>query len=281
MQLKIPKNKPKILDVFFAIGSVMINGLIINLPIPLFWRMIALLYLVFFLPGYTLLSLLLTRQDNETKLWKITLILPVSIAVVSLITLLLNYFSLYQKNNLPILVIFTVDLFLSFTVAMRGGFAFSEVKRWFLKIKPIRLNRWQILLLLSIVFLIATSLYAIFSPRHFLPLTEFYILTSKRELPSIVTQQDLENSGFIIGIDNHEGRDILYRVKAIARTDIEQKEIWSGSYLVNANQTREIRLSFEESPANTKEIKISLYVDDKSEPYRSLNLLINRVEEVP
>jgi uncharacterized membrane protein len=269
------RNSFPIPDILFALISVLVSGVILGLPAPLPLRLAAAVYLFFFLPGYCVFSLLIKGNDQNTKLWKIALTLPLSVAVVSLIVLALNYLGTYHYTGLAILVITTIDLILSFFVAWRGGFHIQGISKGFDKIRRARQGFWQVMFILSGFILILAVLYAAYIPKHILPLTEFYILTPDRELPANVSRQDLTSSGLILGIGNQEGKDMNYRIKVLAITDKDELDVWSGSYTVKNSQTQEHPIIIENLPEAAKQINILLFVGEDTNPYRSLSVLID------
>jgi uncharacterized membrane protein len=262
-------------NIIFAIISVFVSGITLLLPAPNLLRLAPAVYLFLFLPGYCVCSLLIKGDDPNTKLWKIALTLPLSVAVVSLIVLSMNYLNIYHFNGLTILVIITLDLISSFFVARRGGFQIPELKKGFEKIRHARPGFWQVMFILSGFILIIAIFYAAYVPKHILPLTEFYILTNDRELPANVSRQDLTSAGLILGIGNHEGKDLNYRVKVVGRTENAEVEIWTNSLRIRNDQTQELPILINNLPVEIKEVRIMLFVGNNTQSYRSLSLIIN------
>ncbi|MCX6689156.1 MAG: DUF1616 domain-containing protein [Methanoregula sp.] len=193
-----------------------------------FLRILFGLPMVLFIPGYTLIAALFPGSKDIDGIERVALSFGLSIAVVPLIGLALNYtpWGIRLDPIVISLVIFTVAMSLAalyrraqvpeeerFVVPFQA--MQQSVKEEFFPAKTSRLDRvLSILLLLAIVAAVATTVYVIVVPKEGEKFTEFFILGEKKmaaDYPTnLITGQ---NSSLYIGIGNHEYRNITYTVE--------------------------------------------------------------------
>jgi uncharacterized membrane protein len=201
-------------------------------------RIVLALPVVLFIPGYSLIAALFPNKSDIDLLERIALSFGLSIAVVPLIGLGLNYtpWGIRLDPIVVSLVIFAAAMlvvaqyrrsllqpkdqfrvpFLALAAAARNEM-FPETGT--------RMDRaLSIILIIAILAAVITTVYVIVVPKEGEKFTEFYILGEKRmaaDYPSTV----LTGSSYpmYIGIGNHEYRNVTYTV-----------EVWQTDLVLNA-----------------------------------------------
>ncbi|MCX6689162.1 MAG: DUF1616 domain-containing protein [Methanoregula sp.] len=193
-----------------------------------FLRILFGLPMVLFIPGYTLIAALFPGSKDIDGIERVALSFGLSIAVVPLIGLALNYtpWGIRLDPIVISLVIFTVAM--SIIALYRRALVPEEkrfvvpfqamqqsVKEEFSPTQTSRLDRvLSIFLLLAIVAAVATTIYVIVIPKEGEKFTEFFILGEKKmaaDYPTnLITGQ---TSSLYIGIGNHEYRNITYTIE--------------------------------------------------------------------
>ncbi len=184
--------------------------------------------LILFIPGYALIAALFPGIKDIDGIERVALSFGLSIAIVPLIGLALNYtpwgirldpivtclaiFTLcmcliaqYRRTQLPI-----EDRFFVPIRAMR-----QSVRTELFPAETTRLDRiLSAILLIAIIAAVITTVYVIVVPKDGEKFTEFFILGEKKmaaDYPTnLITGQ---NSSLYIGIGNHEYRNITYTVE--------------------------------------------------------------------
>jgi uncharacterized membrane protein len=184
--------------------------------------------LVLFIPGYALIATLFPAAKDIDGIERIALSFGLSIAVVPLIGLALNYTPWGIRLD-PIVVslsLFTLCMCLAaqyrraqLPPAERFSVPFSalyhSVAAEFMPKDTSRFDRvLSIVLLAAIVATAATTVYVIVAPTEGEKFTEFFILGKDRKAADYPSQLVTgENSSLFIGIGNHEYRTITYTVE--------------------------------------------------------------------
>jgi len=193
-----------------------------------FLRILFGLPMVLFIPGYTLIAALFPGSKDIDGIERVALSFGLSIAVVPLIGLALNYtpWGIRLDPIVISLVIFTVAMSIialyrraripeeeRFVVPLRA--MQQSAKEEFFPAKTSRLDRaLSTILLIAIVAAVATTVYVIVVPKEGEKFTEFFILGEKKMAADYPTQLFTgQNSSLYIGIGNHEYRDITYTVE--------------------------------------------------------------------
>ena len=249
-------------------------------------RMLLGLPLVLFLPGYSLIAVLFPRRDDLSVIERIALSFGLSIAVVPLLGLALNYTPLGIRLS-PVLItlsIFTVSLAIGaylrrrtipeedrFTVKL--GSTLTKMKNSF-KTTDTKTDRILTLILIaSIVLAISMTVYVITMPKEGEKFTEFYILGINGTADDYPTNLKLGAEGrVIIGVVNHEYRESTYRLVARLneevigeeRVELGHNERWEEPFIFTATKRgKDQRLEF------------LLYKNGEEDVYRSLHLWID------
>ncbi|MBD3293740.1 MAG: DUF1616 domain-containing protein, partial [Armatimonadia bacterium] len=196
--------------------------------LPLAWltegplRIIVGATFVLFLPGYSLIAALYPLRRSLDLIERLALSFGTSIAVVPLIGLVLNY-TAWGIRLTPVMLSVFAFILIMCGVAWYRRSRVDEVDRY----SPVfRLPRvdWagmertdrilSVALALSILFAVGTLVYVVATPRQGEQFTEFYILgpsglaTGYPESIPVGESDDL-----LLGIVNHEGETVSYRVE--------------------------------------------------------------------
>lgn len=189
------------------------------------FRIVFALPVVLFIPGYCLIAALFPGNADIDGIERLALSFGLSIAVVPLIGLALNYtpWGIRLDPIVVSLAIFTVAMICiaqyrravlpreqRFSVPFRAMLA--EVKAEFFPAEGTRLDRaLSVILLIAIVAAIGTTIYVIVVPKEGEKFTEFYILGEKGKAADYPTDLFVGRPAeVIIGIGNHEYRNVTY-----------------------------------------------------------------------
>lgn len=186
--------------------------------------------MVLFIPGYALISALFPAKDDLDGIERVALSFGLSIAVVPLIGLGLNYTPWGIRLD-PILTALVIFTFAMIAVAHWRRIALPSEKRFFVPFAEMaaearselfpeeqsRLDRaLSIVLLISIIAAVATTVYVIVVPKEGEHFTEFYILGSGGKAADYPTDFFAgTNQSLIIGVGNHEYRNVTYTVEVL------------------------------------------------------------------
>ena len=243
------------------------------------------LFLILFIPGYSLIAALFPKKEDLDGIERAALSFGLSIAVTPLIGLALNY-TPWGIRLTPILISLSIFTFLMVFIALLrrmrvpegekfyvdfGGF-FSSVKGMF-KGESRTSKLLSIILILSIILALATTAYVIIKPKQGETFTEFYILGPGGNASGYPTNLTVrQNASVIIGIVNHEQKTVDYNLVVTSNgTVINNQNIT----LTNGNKT-EIPFTFAENSTGNKTVQFLLYkLPDNTNIYRSLHLFVN------
>lgn len=222
---------------------------IILLPLALLdleglFRIIFGLPFILFIPGYTLIFVLFPAKKTDRGIdiiERIALSFGLSIAIVPLIGLILNYTPFGIRLE-PILVSIFGFVVIVGIFSIFRWFKTAEDERFIIKIN-LNMNKSEsrldqaltIILAISILIAAISLVYVVITPKIGEKFTEFYILGSDRiadEYPRNLTVN--ENASIIIGIANHEYKTINYTI-----------EVWLVNQTYHINESiNETRVSY-------------------------------------
>jgi uncharacterized membrane protein len=243
--------------------------------------------LVLFLPGYALIAALFPRKNDIDGIERLALSFGLSIAVVPLIGLGLN-FTPFGIRLVPILVslsVFTLAMLLiayhrrsklpeteRFEVPFSGFFSSLKIE---VSASKTRIDRiLTLILILSIFVSVIVLIYVIVTPKEGENFTEFYILGNNGKAQDYPTQlQAGKNSSVIVGITNHEYKLINYTLKV----SIENQTLNTMQVTLMHNSTWEEKVLFTpQKTGNNLKLEFLLYKEDNiTAPYRDLHLWVN------
>jgi uncharacterized membrane protein len=246
------------------------------------------LVMVLFLPGYTLIAALFPRKDDLDGIERVALSFGLSIAMVPLIGLGLNY-TPWGIRLVPVVIslcLFT--LMMAFAAQLRRSALEQEVRfsvefrLWLRAIHGELLNdeasridrALTVILVITIIISVSVLVYVVVTPKQGEKFTEFYILGSKGKAydypTSVVSGQ---NSTVIIGIVNHEYVPVNYTM----RMAIQNNTFLRRDVRLDHNQTWESPVSYAlQQPGDNQKLEFLLYKEyNFTTPYRDLHLWVN------
>lgn len=237
---------------------------------------------VLFFPGYTLIAALFPKKEDLDGIERVALSFGLSIAVVPLIGLALNY-TPWGIRLTPILISLLAFISVMSGIALYRRRRLAEEECFYPSFefevpepKEMALvdRLLSVLLIISILFAIGSLAYVITKPKVGERFTEFYILGMKGKADGYPRDLRVGEPGrVIVGVVNHEYRTIDYYVK-----------IRMGGYVVA--ETGPIRLGngrkWEQpmqfqagQPHQNMKVEFLLYRKGDRRPYRDLHLWVN------
>ncbi len=219
------KNFPTDLKIVYVWLFLAVAGIYVPVLNESPLRVVFALPVVLFIPGYCLIAALFPGNGDIDGIERVALSFGLSIAVVPLIGLALNYtpWGIRLDPIVVSLVIFTVVMAL---IAQYRRFLLPEEARFrvpfrsmadgvreeFFTKQGTRLDRaLSIILLVAIVAAVGTTIFVIAVPKEGEKFTEFYILGAEGKAADY--PEDLfvgRPDQVIIGIGNHEYRNVTY-----------------------------------------------------------------------
>lgn len=281
-------------DILVVLLLVVVDVLFILIPplseTPI--RIILGLPMVLFLPGYALIAALFPGKTDLDGIERIALSFGLSIAVVPLIGLGLNY-TPWGIRLIPILIslsLFTIIMCVvavvrrsslpegsAFEVPFRKGY--TNLKEEITKKPDNRLDRvLTIVLVISIIISVATLVYVIVTPKQGEKFTEFYILGPEGIADNYPVNYTLgESKPILVGIVNHEYETINYSLEIKLENDTLPLQQDYETITLSHNQSWEKKIYIQ--PDRTGEdmkLQFLLYKEGNlSKSYRDLHLWID------
>jgi uncharacterized membrane protein len=245
------------------------------------WVVLGLSFVLFF-PGYTLIAALFPARDDLDCMERVALSFSLSIAVIPLLGLILNY-APWGIRLYPILLTLLIFTILLSVIAIYRRNKLSFEKRFMVSLN-LKATKWgnfsRLDKLLSgalvgtVIFAVGSLYYVATIPKVGDNFTEFYILGSggKTEFypRDIKTGEEKE---VILGTVNHEYRPVSYtaevRMDGYVKTRL-------GPFKLNHEEEKEEPVSFIiDEPHDNLKVEFLLFKDGESDPYRSLHLWVN------
>lgn len=241
--------------------------------------------MVLFVPGYVLIAALFPRNDDLDWIERVALSFGLSIAVVPLIGLVLNYtpwgirldpvlFSLAAFTLIMTVIagVRRLSLPQSDRLTVPVAEAVGSVQNELFATDSTPLDRaLSALLVLSIVAAVATTIFVIAVPKEGEHFSEFYVLGAEGKAADYPTNFGLNSSQFVtLGIGNHEYRTIPYTVEthlvnqtfdlATNTSSIDRMLLLDRFTLpVAHNQTEERRVNFTVSTTGYNKLEFLLF----------------------
>lgn len=247
---------------------------------------------VLFLPGYALISALFPAKSDLDGIERVALSFGLSIAVVPLIGLGLNY-TPWGISTLPILTSLStfISIMCGIAYVRRAKLLENEVfevslravalslKADIMENSESKLDRMlTIFLIFSILMSVVTLAFVVISPKEGEHFTEFYILGPEGKADNYTTKYILGESGTVtIGVVNHEYRPVNYTMELkLENKSLPLPENIKSITLAH-NETWEEPVTF--TPAFEGEnMKLEFLLFNETErnvPYRDLHLWID------
>lgn len=286
-------------DLLFVAGLVILTNIFVLIPVlsESFIRTLISLPMLLFLPGYALISTLFPEKDRLEGKERVALSIAMSIAIVPLVGLVLNYTSWGIKELSVLAGLSGLTLLLCGIAYIRRA-QLSEDKTFEVSIKNSSFNLisqflknptsktesiLRIFLVLSFILLIGSIGYVNIVPHEKDSFTEFYILGPEKMAKNYKTEYIQGESGtYIIGITNKEYKTMNYTMDV----RLENKSLPLPANLQNIvleqNKTFEAPLVVTPSvEGKNMQLEFLLFNEtEKNTPYRDLRLWINVTEEV-
>ena len=261
---------------------LVISLILIIIFIPSFvLRIILGLPFLLYFPGYSLILALFPKKDQIDGIERFALSFGLSIAVVPLIGLILNYTPLGITLESTLYSI-TGFIFIASIIASLRLARLDESDRFTLKFQSLRPGwegtKWDkalsVVLIISILAAITVLGYVIANPKVGEKFTEFYVLGPGGEAADYPTEISTgEEASVILGIINHEQEKTSYLVEIII-DGISYSE--KGPLNLENDEKWESKVSFQsDKPGNDQKVEFLLYRDGQSEVYRTLHLWID------
>ena len=251
-------------------------------------RIVVGLPVVLFFPGFALLAALFPRKESLNDIERVALSFGLSIVVVPLIGLALNY-TPWGIRLYPILISLFIFIFTMSVIGWFRNRKLLEEERIALHLNlkfPSLFHLWSsqslrdkiitVVLAIFVIGAIGTLVYIIRQPRNVEKFTEFYILNDAGKVENypgtIIAGQSAK---VILGVINHENEATPYRIEiTLGGKNVRRIE----PFTLNAEQKQEQEITI--TPAETGErqkLVFLLYKDDSPDEFETLQLWIDVV----
>ena len=237
-------------------------------------------FLLFF-PGYTLLLALFPKKERVSGIERVALSFGISIAVVPLIGLILNYTPVGIKLE-PVLYSVAFFIFATSIIAWVRRKVLSEGERFNIEFRW-RLpgwggSRWDKVLSVIMVITILGALgmlgYVITTPKVEEKFTEFYILGVEGKAADYPEELVVREEGrVIVGIINREHETVSYRI-AVVVSGVKYTDVGPVVLEHEVKWEEEIGFTLDTIGENQK-VEFLLYKQRQVEVYQLLHLWID------
>ncbi len=241
--------------------------------------------LILFVPGYVLIAALFPRNDDLDWLERLALSFGLSIAVVPLIGLVLNYtpWGIRLDPMLAAISLFVIAMAAAAAarritlpagdrLTVPAGAVIAATRAELFAPGQSRLDRnLSILLVVAILAAVSTTIFVIAVPKEGEHFSEFYVLGANGKAADYPTLFAPNTSQWVtLGIGNHEYRDVAYTVEThafnqtfdpVTNTSSIDRELLLDSYRVTVpnNQTDEHRVTFRVPNAGYNKVEFLLF----------------------
>lgn len=239
---------------------------------------------LFFCPGYTLIAALFSRKAGMSGIARLSLSLTISLAIITFIGIILNYTTLGIRLDTIVYSVFSFVIISSIIAWFRQNRLLKEERFGIdLKMRPSGDtsgwgNMLNFVLMVVVLGTIGVIIYTTITPRIQEAFTEFYILgNGGKAIDYPIEMKAGQESIVFVGIINHEGYDVDYRVDVVLSNEIVTKT--DPVTLVN-HQKWESQLKFvPQATGEYQKLEFLLYKDNDAQPcLEPLHLWVN-VEE--
>ena len=241
------------------------------------------LMLVLFFPGYTLISALYPRSEQLTGVERVALGLGLSLALVPLLGLALN-FSPWGIRLTPIVVTLSLWTLVLAAVAWRQRRLVGPEERFEITVAPIA--AWArkprrpadlalgLALTLAVVAVVGALAWKVQQPRSGEAFTEFYVLGAQQMLQDYpVNLRVGEAQDYNMGVVNHEKETQTYTIRAflgdtqagsLGPLALEDEQTWDGKIFVTPAAVGE-----------SQKLEFRLFREPAVEVYRTVHLFVD------
>ena len=252
-----------VIILIIAIIAFPSSGLRIVLGLP---------FLLFF-PGYTLMAALFTRREGMGASERIALSFGISIAIVPLIGLILNY-TPWGIRLETVLYSVASFVFITSIVAWLRRKRLPEQEGFSIRFQ-LRLPGWSgsawdkacsVVLAISILAVLGTLSYVIATPKVGERFTEFYILGQEGEAAAYPQELKIGETGkVVVGIINQENETVNYHLDVMIEGMMNNR-VESLSLEIGDKWEEVVNFTPDRAGDNQK-VEILLYRNGQSEPY--------------
>lgn len=290
----MPEKRQLPLDLLLVIGLVLFTNILVFVPVlnESFLRTGLGIFLLLFLPGYALTAAIFPAKKDIEGLERAIISLGLSIAIVPILGLVLNYTS-WGIKEIPVLAVISFFTILICAVAYYRRNSLPEIDAFEISFNSSLLNLKSevlekpesktdkaiaVLLILFIVASIGSLAYIIGNPKQGEPFTEFYVLGKNKTADYYPTEFLKGQEGtLVVGVSNHEYKHMDYTMEIKLENQSlslaeNQRQISLGD-----NETWEEPVTFTPS-VEGKDMKLEILLFNETEktvPYRNLHLWIN------
>lgn len=268
-----------------SIWIIMTFILIIAIPENIYIRTILAIPMILFFPGYILAAALFPRNDDVGIVERIALSLGLSIVVVPILGLLLNFS--FGIKLIPILIILCLYMAVLIFITIYRRKRLSEDIRFSVQYYRIydTVSNWlipksridsifTIILIFIVTLTISMAYYTVAIPKIGERFTEFYILDSSREMNNYSTNLKLNSPAiWLVSVTNREYEPINYTMQVV----LDKNVLTSRELTLDHNQRWEKNITLIPNKEGTNEkLEFLLFKENNfTTPYRSLYLMIN------
>ena len=259
---------------------IVLVAIIILFPSNIPRIILGLPFLLFF-PGYTLLAALFTKREGMGNIERVALSFGLSIAVVPLIGLILNY-TRWGIRLEPVLYSVASFILITSIIAWLRRSRLPEPERFGVDFQ-MRLPGWgggawdrvlSVILALTILGALGTLGYAIASPKVGERFTEFYIEGLEGKAIDYPKELALGEKGkVIVGIINREHETVTYRVEVVI-DGVKNNGV--GPVTLDHDGKWEKIVGFTPDKAgDNQKVEFLLYRQGQNEVYQRLHLWVD------
>ncbi len=241
-------------------------------------RLVLGLVAIVYIPGYFLQSVFFPRTQHLTGLERFVISVGLSLAIIPIIVLSLDYAALGFHTEVAAVALGVVSLILAVVSYVRRR-SIPQDERYVLinNLPTIHLrsvNRLLVVVIALAGIALVTGVIIFVLPKPSSELTEFFLLDSTGGTTNYPKQIRVnERATLELEIVNQEGTSESYRVEVVKG---DQVLATSPMIELQHGQNAEESISFVlNEVANQQEIMFNLYKGEDSEPYRILHLWID------
>lgn len=254
--------------------------IIIVVPSFVFRIILGLPFLLFF-PGYSLILALFPKKGQIGGIERAALSFGLSIAIVPLIGLILNYTPLGITLE-STLYSTTGFIFVTSIIAWLRLRRLDEPDRFKIEFHALQIGRngtkWDkalsAILVVSVLAAISVLVYTLVTPKVGEKFTEFYILGPGGEASGYPAEIAVGEEAYVIlGIINHEQEKASYLIEIVIDGVIHSEE---GPLNLENDEKWESQVKFQvDKVGNDQKIEFLLFKDGQVDIYNSLHLWVD------
>ncbi len=249
-------------------------------------RIILGLAFILFLPGYVIISALFPKAEDLDTIERVALSFGISIAVVPLIGLMLNYtpWGIRLEPILASLFILIVSVsiiawYRRSQIPLEDRFAIVIVLEWPKDEEVTTIDKiLTVILVLSVIIAVSVLIYVIAVPRVGERFTEFYILGENGTADNYPNDLTVgENGTVIVGVicREHENTDYSVEIWLLNLTgERVNRTLEVYNFTLKHDEVNETFFNFSVSENGSYKLQFLLYKNDGTEPYRDVQLWI-------